>query len=96
MLLHDDNNLTGHSLQVMSYFLCHTYARCTRTVAMPVAIYYAQLVAMRARYWLRHAGYVDDSMSTISNDSAEDDKFNTAQRTIQSVNANLSHRMFFC
>ena len=35
MLLHDDNNLSGHTLQVMSFFLCHTYARCTRTVAMP-------------------------------------------------------------
>ena len=41
----------------MSYYLCHCYARCTRTVAMPVCVYYAQLIAQRGRYWLKNLGY---------------------------------------
>ena len=41
---------------VLSFHLCHSYARCTKTMAMPVCIYYAQLLAQRGRYWLRQQG----------------------------------------
>ena len=77
VVLHDDNKLTGRSLQgtistycinfysneiylVMSYYLSHCYARCTRTVAMPICVYYAQLIAERGRYYLRQLGYNDE------------------------------------
>ena len=70
MLLHDDNNLTQKTIQgkmgslslskyrflVLSYYLCHSYARCTKTMAMPICVYYAQLLAQRGRYWLRQEG----------------------------------------
>ena len=56
MLLHDDNNLSKKIIQVLSYYLCHSYARCTKTMAMPICVYYAQLLAQRGRYWLRQQG----------------------------------------
>ena len=35
--------------QVLSYYLCHLYSRCTRAVSYPTPTYYAHLVADRAR-----------------------------------------------
>uniref|UniRef100_A0A1I8HLT8 Protein argonaute-2 n=1 Tax=Macrostomum lignano TaxID=282301 RepID=A0A1I8HLT8_9PLAT len=37
---------------VLTYQLCHTYVRCTRSVSIPAPAYYAHLVAFRARYHL--------------------------------------------
>ena len=36
-------------LQQLTYQLCHTYVRCTRSVSIPAPAYYAHLVAFRAR-----------------------------------------------
>ena len=37
---------------MLTYQLCHTYVRCTRSVSIPAPAYYAHLVAFRARYHL--------------------------------------------
>jgi eukaryotic translation initiation factor 2C len=69
--LWDDNNLTADELQQLTYQLCHTYVRCTRSVSIPAPAYYAHLVAFRARYHLvekehdsgegsHHSGNSDD------------------------------------
>ncbi|PAA83744.1 hypothetical protein BOX15_Mlig010628g2 [Macrostomum lignano] len=51
-VLWDDNRFTADELQVLTYQLCHTYVRCTRSVSIPAPAYYAHLVAFRARYHL--------------------------------------------
>ncbi|XP_033109683.1 protein argonaute-2-like isoform X1 [Anneissia japonica] len=51
-VLWDDNEFTADSLQTLTYQLCHTYVRCTRSVSIPAPAYYAHLVAFRARYHL--------------------------------------------
>ncbi|OAF70228.1 Protein argonaute 1 [Intoshia linei] len=51
-VLWDDNNLSSNELQMLTYQLCHTYVRCTRSVSIPAPAYYAHLVAFRARYHL--------------------------------------------
>uniref|UniRef100_A0A8C4QRB8 Protein argonaute-1 n=1 Tax=Eptatretus burgeri TaxID=7764 RepID=A0A8C4QRB8_EPTBU len=51
-VLWDDNHFTADELQVLTYQLCHTYVRCTRSVSIPAPAYYAHLVAFRARYHL--------------------------------------------
>ena len=51
-VLWDDNNLSADELQQLTYQLCHTYVRCTRSVSVPAPAYYAHLVAFRARYHL--------------------------------------------
>ena len=48
----DDNHFSADELQALTYQLCHTYARCTRSVSLPAPAYYAHLVAFRARYHL--------------------------------------------
>ena len=49
-ILWDDNRLGSDELQQLSYHLCYTYTRCTRSVSIPAPVYYSQLVAIRARY----------------------------------------------
>ncbi|XP_047487055.1 protein argonaute-3-like [Penaeus chinensis] len=48
-VLWDDNDMTMDQLQSMSYALCHTYFRCTRSVSIPAPAYYAHLAAYRAK-----------------------------------------------
>ena len=51
-MLWDDNHFDADELQCLTYQLCHTYVRCTRSVSIPAPAYYAHLVAFRARYHL--------------------------------------------
>uniref|UniRef100_A0A8C7ZE26 Argonaute RISC catalytic component 3b n=1 Tax=Oryzias sinensis TaxID=183150 RepID=A0A8C7ZE26_9TELE len=51
-ILWDDNCFTADEFQLLTYQLCHTYVRCTRSVSIPAPAYYAHLVAFRARYHL--------------------------------------------
>jgi len=48
-LLSDDSDFTADELQRMTYFLCHLYARCERSVSYPAPTYYAHLAAFRGR-----------------------------------------------
>lgn len=49
-VVHDENNFGADELQALSYQLCYTYARCTRSVSIVTPAYYAHLVAFRARF----------------------------------------------
>ena len=48
-VLWDDSQFSADELEVLSYYLCHLYSRCTRAVSYPTPTYYAHLVADRAR-----------------------------------------------
>lgn len=68
-VLWDDNCFTADELQLLTYQLCHTYVRCTRSVSIPAPAYYARLVAFRARYHLvdkDHDRYANDSHALLS------------------------------
>ena len=45
-------------MQMLTYALCYTYARCTRSISIPAPVKYADLLAFRATYYLDD---VDDS-----------------------------------
>lgn len=49
-VIYDDHKFTPDDLQVLSYNLCYTFARCTRSVSVVTPAYYAHLVAFRARF----------------------------------------------
>ena len=51
-VLWDDNKFSADELQRITYQLCHTYVRCTRSVSIPAPSFYSHLVALRARYYL--------------------------------------------
>lgn len=37
---------------MLTYALCYTYARCTRSVSVPAPVKYADLLAFRATYYI--------------------------------------------
>ena len=39
-VLWDDNRFEADELQQLTYQLCHTYVRCTRSVSIPAPAYY--------------------------------------------------------
>jgi hypothetical protein len=49
-VLFDENRFTADSLQDLSYKMCYTFARCTRSVSFVPPAYYAHLAAFRARF----------------------------------------------
>ncbi|XP_065215105.1 protein argonaute-2-like [Planococcus citri] len=52
-LLYDDSSpaIDLISLERLTYYLCHTYARCNRSVSYPAPTYYAHWAAFRAKAW---------------------------------------------
>lgn len=64
-VLWDDNRWSSDDLQLFTYYLCHVYMRCTRSVSIPAPVYYAHLCAFRARVW-----YGEDSSPDASSVSS--------------------------
>jgi eukaryotic translation initiation factor 2C len=50
-LLWDDANMEEEELQNLTYYLCHMFSRCTRSVSYPAPTYYAHLAAARAKVY---------------------------------------------
>ncbi|KAJ3121249.1 argonaute 1 [Physocladia obscura] len=48
-VLYDENGFTADDLQEITYRMCYLFARATRSVSIVPAVYYAHLVAYRAR-----------------------------------------------
>ena len=44
---------------MLTYALCYTYARCTKSVSTPAPVKYADLLALRATYYLNDADELD-------------------------------------
>lgn len=93
-VLWDDNRFNADDLQMLTYQLCHTYVRCTRSVSIPAPAYYAHLVAFRARYHLVEKEH--DSGEGSSNVSGNSDEHNLSSlmRAIQ-VHQQSTNVMYF-
>ncbi|XP_049838936.1 protein argonaute-2-like [Schistocerca gregaria] len=50
--LWDDSNMSVDELEQLTYYLCHLFSRCTRSVSYPAPTYYAHLAAYRARTYI--------------------------------------------
>lgn len=69
-VLHDDNNFSADDIQLMSFYLCHCFSRCTRSVSIPAPVYYAHLACTRARAHLQNV--VGDSLSDTASSRSGD------------------------
>ncbi|KAH7732179.1 tag-76 [Aphelenchoides avenae] len=52
-VLWDDSKFSSDEIQALTFAMCHTYGRCARSVSIPAPVYYADLVATRARYLIK-------------------------------------------
>ncbi|KAF9924651.1 Eukaryotic translation initiation factor 2C [Linnemannia zychae] len=75
-VLLDENNFTSDSLQLLTYRLCHLYARCPKSVSIVPSVYYAHLLAYRARHYQSNDS--SDTASTISGSDADAPIFTTS------------------
>ena len=84
----DENAFTSDELQQLTFNLCHNYVRCTKAVSIVPAVYYAHLLAFRARHLLDFNG--SDTMSVSSGGSAKSSDVN-----MHEINVQLENTMFF-
>lgn len=92
-VLWDDNQFTADELQCLTYQLCHTYVRCTRSVSIPAPAYYAHLVAFRARYHLVEKEH--DSGDGSHHSTNGDDNNPTALARAVAVHLDTKQVMYF-
>ncbi|XP_021356157.1 protein argonaute-2-like isoform X10 [Mizuhopecten yessoensis] len=92
-VLWDDNRFQADELQTLTYQLCHTYVRCTRSVSIPAPAYYAHLVAFRARYHLVEKEH-DSGEGSRHSDNSED-RTPTAMARAVTVHPDTTKVMYF-
>lgn len=92
-VLWDDNHFDADELQQLTFQLCHTYVRCTRSVSIPAPAYYAHLVAFRARYHLVEKEHDSGEGSHVSGGS--EDRAPAAMARAVTVHANAREVMYF-
>lgn len=87
-VLWDDSNFTADELEKLSYYLCHLYSRCTRSVSYPTPTYYAHLVADRARKHHNELAQFDSGSSSGNSrgDLTDREKIEIKQRVEDGVN----------
>jgi len=71
-VLLNEIGFTADELQTLTYKLCYTFARCTRSVSMVPSAYYSHLVAFRARFFLVDGSDTASMVSGVS-DTPETD-----------------------
>ncbi|KAH7725206.1 argonaute 2 [Aphelenchoides avenae] len=92
-VLWDDNSLSADELQQLTYQMCHTYVRCTRSVSIPAPAYYAHLVAFRARYHLVDREH-DSGEGSQPSGTSEDTTLSNMARAVQ-VHPDANQVMYF-
>jgi len=81
----DENGFSPDDLQNLAFKLCHTYVRCTKSVSIVPACYYAHLIATRARF------FMDEGSDTASNASGG----NAMATPMKEVHRDLLSYMYF-
>jgi len=92
-VLWDDNRFEADELQQLTYQLCHTYVRCTRSVSIPAPAYYAHLVAFRSRYHLVEKEHDSGEGSHLSGGS--EDRAPAAMARAITVHTDTMKVMYF-
>ncbi|OWZ16857.1 Argonaute1 [Phytophthora megakarya] len=88
-VLVNEIGFTADELQTLTYKLCYTFARCTRSVSMVPSAYYSHLVAFRARFFLADGS---DTASTVSGFSEAAPETDTR---MHDLHQNMKGAMYF-
>ncbi|KAG0225299.1 hypothetical protein BGW42_004511, partial [Actinomortierella wolfii] len=76
-VLWDENGFSSDSIQQLTYNICYLYARCPKAVSIVPPVYYAHLLAFRARHYLgisdtvsMHSGATGSGSNTAAAEAA--------------------------
>ncbi|KAI9108592.1 hypothetical protein K1719_020476 [Acacia pycnantha] len=83
-VLWDEHKFTSDDIQKLIYYMCFTFARCTKPVSLVPPVYYADLVAYRGRLYYEAKTKLEKRASSSAN---EDNYFK--------LHKNLEDKMFF-
>jgi len=94
LVIRNDENFTPQQLQVLSYSLCHVYARATRSVSIPAPVYYADLVCARAGFHFAENLAFSDT-ATVSSEGNVPFDIDTWTRGYLPVHQKSHHRTMY-
>ncbi|KAL6513810.1 argonaute 5 [Orobanche minor] len=94
-VLFDEIGFKADQLQVLTNFLCYTYARCTRSVSLVPPAYYAHLAAFRARYYIEGVD-MSDSGSASGGPGGHTRERNVEVRPLPVIMDKVKDVMFYC
>ncbi|KAI9122436.1 hypothetical protein K1719_006276 [Acacia pycnantha] len=90
-VLWDEHKFTSGDIQKLIYYMCFTFARCTKPVSLVPPVYYADLVAHRGRAYYEAKTELESSkkraLFPASSSANEDNYFK--------LHKNLEDKMFF-
>jgi eukaryotic translation initiation factor 2C len=81
----DENKFGADALQSITYQMCYTFNRCTRSISVPAATRYAHLAAFRARVLISGGGSEGGSVASGEGPPP----------TLLPVHANLHNCMYY-
>ncbi|CAF4325858.1 unnamed protein product, partial [Rotaria sp. Silwood2] len=81
-VLHDENEFSSDDIQQLTYWLCHTDVRCSKSVSIPAPVHYAHLAA-----YASHAYEFDHSDDEIL--ESENDKDQGELITLEDIKTKL-------
>ncbi|KAL7115914.1 hypothetical protein ACP275_04G210700 [Erythranthe tilingii] len=94
-VLFDENKFSADSMQMLTYSLCYTYARCTRSVSIVPPAYYAHLAAFRARYYIKGGDLSDNGSAAAGPDGVMRERVREV-RALPAIMDNVKDVMFYC
>ncbi|XP_026819292.1 protein argonaute-2-like [Rhopalosiphum maidis] len=84
-VLWDDNHFESDELQSLTYQLCYTYVRCTRSVSIPAPVYYAHLIISRIKRQI-----IDDEYDNVEGSHESGHSEDQTSNVMKHANANLT------
>ncbi|CAM9418006.1 unnamed protein product, partial [Phaeothamnion confervicola] len=95
-VLWDENRFTPEAIQRLTYHLTYFFCRCTRSVSIVPAVYYAHLVAFRAQFFVKDTDESTETDSITRSEGKERDARDIDwAATFNSVHENIRPLMYF-
>ncbi|GAX84399.1 hypothetical protein CEUSTIGMA_g11821.t1 [Chlamydomonas eustigma] len=91
-VLYDECGFTADSMQLLAYWLCYTFCRCTRSVSYLPPAYYAHHAAFRGRCLLRREDFDGSSVASGTGTSGTASGY---KWTFYPVHRNLLNTMYY-
>ncbi|CAF1114885.1 unnamed protein product [Adineta ricciae] len=95
-VLHDENSFNSDDIQQLTYWICHTDARCTKSVSIPAPVHYAHLAARAARMLDFHDA--NDRIEEAEGDDLDDQENFTLEdikTKVMLLNDKIQNNMWF-
>jgi len=92
-VLYDDYNFKPNELQLLTYNLCYTYARCTRSVSVVPPVFYADMCGYRARTHLKDPALWSGDGSRRTTDSGDSNQDVASQ--LEALSAAIKGKMWW-